>query len=575
MESTKTSSSFTKWKPIEWMLALLFLVAPFYHHPNIGGTGLRIPNNIIVWMLANIIGWYSLYLFSKRAKLTLPRYFRYIYAFPILATMSGFISGVENPIEWVFRLLFIWYGLLFFIGLFQHKLSNGRIDRILFIIVLSALIQACVGIIQISASGSIPYWILKSEILTPFGMFQQINNQATYQVTAFIIAIFLITRPYITAGSAWKKILVLGFFSSSAFIISYAGSRIGVLSILISLPFALAGRWQYFKKNKSLAVATLLFVIMGVVMGATGTGLGKLTDKTAHITDGYSASVRLVIYAVSFDLIKKKPWFGHGLGSFKHKWQFEKANFYQSHPDAKATELTKMYVTHPHNELIFWLIEGGIVALAGILILVAGILLSLKLNIKHRWGIYLALLLPILIHTQVELPFYSSALHWFLMLFLLFILMRVQAKEKCIVISKIALQSTRLIAVTMIITGSIFLAHSLRASYELGNNNIWRSAVANTNPYFSDIAESIRMKSMFLIIDRETKTDGLQKFIDWAEHFLLIEPSSQMFIYLAMAYRNLNKTEDMCRVIKLGESIYPSVPDLMSGVKYCRERNPA
>ena len=77
---------FTKWKPIEIMLALLFLVAPFYYHPNIGGTGLRLPNNIIVWVVANLIACYSLYLIAARAKLNLPRYFIYIIAFPVLST---------------------------------------------------------------------------------------------------------------------------------------------------------------------------------------------------------------------------------------------------------------------------------------------------------------------------------------------------------------------------------------------------------------------------------------------------------------------------------------------------------
>jgi O-antigen polymerase len=41
------------------MLAVLFLVAPFYYHPNIGGEGLRIPNNITVWMMATTDVCYS------------------------------------------------------------------------------------------------------------------------------------------------------------------------------------------------------------------------------------------------------------------------------------------------------------------------------------------------------------------------------------------------------------------------------------------------------------------------------------------------------------------------------------
>ena len=366
---------FTKWKPIEIMLALLFLVAPFYYHPNIGGTGLRLPNNIIVWIVANLIAGYSLYLIAARAKLNLPRYFIYIIAFPILATISGFIAGVDNPIEWLFRLLFIWCGLLFYIALFQHKLTQGRIDRLLFIIVISALIQAVIGVLQISISDILPVWMprIQNQALLPYGVFQQINNQASYQVTALIITIFLITRPYITKGVAWKRILLFIFLGINAFIISYSGSRIGILALIVALPFAITGRWQGLVKNKQLAVASLVFIIIGVVLG--NSGLNRVSDKTAQIVDGYSTSARLGIYAVSVDLIKEKPIFGHGIGNFRYKWQYEKANFYQSHPEAR---LIDEYVTHPHNELLFWMIEGGIVAVAGIFILIAGIFLSLE-----------------------------------------------------------------------------------------------------------------------------------------------------------------------------------------------------
>ena len=566
-DQNKLKTPFNKWKPIEIMLALLFLVAPFYYHAHIGGTGLRLPNNIMVWIVANIIGWYSLYLFATRAKLSLPKYFRYIIAFPILATISGFISGVDNPIEWLFRLLFIWCGLLFFIGLFQHKLTQGRIDRLLFIIVISALMQACVGIIQMSFN-ELPIWFPSSQAQSPYGMFQQINNQATYQVTALIIAIFLITRPYITKGAIWKRITILVFFALTAFIISYSGSRIALLAVLIALPFAIKGRWQLLNKNKQLAIASAIFVMIGVGLGQSG--LGNASDKMAKIADGYSASARLGIYAVSIDLIKEKPLFGHGIGNFRYKWQYEKADFYKKHPDA---HLIDQYVTHPHNELLFWMIEGGVVAVAGIFILIAGILLSIKGKNRHRSGIYLALLIPIAIHTQVELPFYISSLHWFLALFLLFVLMKANTKEHQLNLSFVALQVIKLFSVVMFVIGTAFLMHSFWVNKELSKKNTTVAEVSKTssNPYFYDIVESMQMKSILSHAFKSHAIEDIDLFTHWAESFLPKEPSAQLFIFLAMAYQELDKRAEMCRTIKVGQSIYPNDKSLIDGVANCNK----
>lgn len=568
MEKSNTTTSFEKLKPIEIMLALLFLVAPFYYHDHIGGMGLRIPNNIMVWLVANVIGWYSLYLFSKRAKLSLPKYFRYIIAFPILATISGFITGVDNPIDWLFRLLFIWYGLLFFVGLFQHNLTQGRVDRILFVIVVSALIQALVGIIQMRFSGLIPTWFPDSQWSIPYGMFQQINNQAIYQVTSLIAAVFLITRPYINKGHVWKRIIILIFFAMSAFIISYSGSRVGALAVLISLPFAIKGRWKLLVKNKRLAIASIIFVMIGGVIG--GGGFIKVSDKLTGISNGYSSSARLGIYAVSLDLIKEKPLFGHGIGNFKYKWQYEKADFYQSHPEA---HLIDDYVTHPHNEILFWAVESGVVAVVGILIVLLGIAVSLRGKNKHRMGMYLALMIPILLHTQVELPFYSSAIHWFLALFLLFVVMRFNTQTKLVKLSNAAMKSLSILSMVMLSLGTVFLVHTQVSNYELGDKSrgVWNVPAAAVNPYFSQIVEAVQMKSLLQLAMKNNVPEEVDRFAYWAEDYLPKEPSSQMFVFLAMAYQYLDKKDEMCRTMRVGQSIYPYNEDLVSGLVHCNK----
>ena len=74
------------------------------------------------------------------------------------------------------------------------------------------------------------------------------------------------------------------------------------------------------------------------------------------------------------------------------------------------------YVDHPHNELLFWLAEGGIMPFFG-LILVAGawIIMIIRMPLKESLC-FLAIILPIIVHTQVEFPFYQSLVHWIVFL---------------------------------------------------------------------------------------------------------------------------------------------------------------
>jgi len=568
MQTQSASALFSQWKPIEIMLALLFLIAPFYHHEHIGGMGLRISNNVTVWIVANIIGWISLYIGLIRQKIYLPKYFRYIAAFPVFATVSGFVTGVDNPMEWLFRLLFIWCGLLFFLGLFQHKLSQGRVDRILFIFVISALMQGLIGIAQILFVNQDLILFPKSYYGVPFGMFEQINNQAIYQVTAFVVAIYLITRPYIVKGAVWRKIVLLSFFCVSSFIISYSGSRAGTLAILLSLPFAIIGRRYFLLKYKRLTFLSLIFVLVSGGFGSSG--FITVSDKMADIANGYSTSARLGIYAVSLDLIKEKPLFGHGIGSFTNKWQFEKAEFYNTHPNM---HLIEGYVTHPHNELFFWAIESGVVGIIGIFIFLLGIGLTLaKTQVNMRWGIYLSFLIPIMLHTQVELPFHLSALHWFLALFLLFVLMRSNSQYSQVNLSKAALLSSRTMSLFMLVLGTVFLFHTLLSSYELGDprRNVWQTPHAKVNPYFSDIVESTQMKSLLQFAMKNKVAEDVEAFAQWGEDYLPKEPSANLLTLIILAYQDLGKKDDMCRIMHTAYGIYPFNDDFIRGIEHCK-----
>ncbi|RTF27414.1 PglL family O-oligosaccharyltransferase, partial [Serratia marcescens] len=165
--------------------------------------------------------------------------------------------------------------------------------------------------------------------------------------------------------------------------------------------------------------ALLLGVAIGLAVLFTGFGLD---GRAGLIGRELSNSARLTMLHDVGAMILAKPLLGWGYGGFEYSF----AHFrLQEMPWREVLEVAG----HPHNEILLWWIEGGLPALAGIaIVLVAGARL-----LKSAWqrdreqpngarvGLFLVLL-PMLIHTQLEYPFYLSAPHWLAFLLLLALL---------------------------------------------------------------------------------------------------------------------------------------------------------
>jgi len=573
MEQKKTSISFTKWKPIEIMLAVLFLVAPFYYHPNIGGSGLRVPNNIAVWIVVVAIIWYSFYWVLKRPTFCIPKHFLYIATFPILITLTAFIVGIEQPLKWLSRLLFIWGGLAFLFSLYQHKLKQGRLDRLLFTIVISALILGIFGIAQVWLKSDMSYFLPVTRSGSPSSFFQQINNQATYQVTAIMIAIYLVNRPYLAHGPKYALYILILAVACAGFVVGISGSRIGLLSLIVGLIIIIPALWQKFKSNRKRSFVILLVLTMGSGLGLTF-GQDRFNNKTVAMQSGFSGSARLVIYDISVELIKQDPIFGHGIGSFPRAWQYAKPDFYKTHPTGV---LINGFVSHPHNEILFWLVEGGLVACMGLVVFLVSIILALKRLGWHRGGAYAAMLLPFSLHTQVELPFYSSAIHWMLFIFMIMLIFNSTIHSKRFVMSTVAIKSAA-ITVTLFSLLILFtLIHTMRAHYDFIEfyeakktmTDPFRTALQN--PYLSEDTSYIDMSSFLYSSIEQGSENGVRVYTKWGEKRLLERPHIKLYGQLVDAYYFLQDKAAFCRILEQGLLLYPGHESFKKGLAQCEK----
>lgn len=126
---------------------------------------------------------------------------------------------------------------------------------------------------------------------------------------------------------------------------------------------------------------------------------------------------RLQMLRASLALVMMKPWLGWGYGSFAGVFPKGLAILGEHQMDAHSV------LEHPHNELMSWMVQGGLVAAAGIvLIAVWGLRLLVRafpgrqpaesaLHGGDGWG-WAVCVVPVVLHMQTEFPLYVSALHW-------------------------------------------------------------------------------------------------------------------------------------------------------------------
>lgn len=570
---SQTSQSFmSRWTPAEVMLAILFLVAPLYYHPNLGGEGLRIPNNATIWIVAVIFIAYSLNKVIKSAFFQLPRYFIYIAAFPFLVILSGFLAGVEQPLQWLFRVLFILGGFAFFFSLFQQNFRQGRWDRLLLIIALSGLIHAGIGLLQIWLQADMPYLLPKSPEGLPSGLFQQINNQATYLVTCIALAFYLASRPILFKRQRLLQLLIVVTVLAASFIVGFSGSRIGFLSLAVALPVLLFVRRKQLCSNKTLSAILLAALLVGFACGLMPSG-GKAIEKTAAIQSGYSGSARLGIYDISLGLLKEEPLFGHGIGSFSSVFQYARPDFYAEHPKAK---LPTKFVSHPHNELVFWMVEGGIVAVIGIVLAAAGIIIALLNAGLSRGGAYFSLLIPLVLHTQVELPMYVSALSWFLFLVLIATPFLQQLLQASNVMSVFASKASSISVVLISVLSVLLLLHTISANWDFerffqGKQSGVPLKVATQNPYLSAEAQWVSMAALLNYSLESGSSEGVRHFVDWAEKALNTRPDVDLYQRLIRAYLFLNEHQAACATFVTARQLYPHHQALLNLESSCQK----
>lgn len=448
------------------------------------------------------------------------------------------------------RLAGIAGALLFSMAICQVSLSPRLRRLLLCVVVFSALVQATEAMIQ-AWLPELGLRMMDFYGTAPYGIFQQRNLLASWLATGGGIALYLALTAR-TRQRALGWVLCL-YPICTALVLSQ--SRTGVLGMLLSaLLVFLADRPRL--RQRPLAVLRRVMLLTSLVVWCGGVSLWAMPSGVpADLTHEASNEQRILMLEGTAAMIGQHPLAGSGLGSFESRLP-------QAIEDT-GLRMASDTVTHPHNELMYVAAEGGITALAGLLLIAGVWLWPLVYRLRHpnafgpcpdtgRWlraheglsggGWLLPLTgLPIIVHMMTEYPLYLSAPH-LLLLILLFrtglpevVLqpVRVPALPRAFALPVILL----VLPVTLAVLGAGFITQSelTTAEVEMNQNLMPVLPVAG----WRTLTQSERLdRDQHLLTANApgflTRSRDTAEFTTWGERWLAVHNDAEVSAALAL-----------------------------------------
>lgn len=583
-------------------LILMALIAflSLYFTPNTGYDPLLKEYNIWLWGVVAVVIISAAVKSVINRNLVLPKYYIWFLLLPFGLAAGTIVNGVPYPKELLFRIGYVLSGVLFLVSIYQFDLGRRTKENAVYIFVFATLLFSVVSVLQAIPGQILLGWIPHMTTPRIIGVFQQANVNVSAVLTGVLLSLFIMTTPgFSKRNAALKLICVLTIMLGMAVVVS-SGSRIGLLAAVLALPVLFLSRAKVLYRNKTTAGGAILALVVGVGVGMQDltvlTKDMKLTEKGSEVPEvmqlaalpdriGMYASggggatafdrtlwkiqrlfqgegdVRPHVYSVAFDVMSDKPFYGHGIGTFQSVFH-ERAAEYMAARDGKPLIGPNRY-GHPHNELLLWGVEGGAIALLAILA-VAVVIMTALFNLGwQRGGAMFALLVPIAMHTQVELPFYSSVYHWLLFIFIVYLTLSYKRPcavrcEKTAVVMPVAfgMGVWSVLLIYFCIT-TIPVSRDINHFFMYKQLDMKKLEAAGDNLYFGEFATMLRLKVLLNQDLRNRTNHWTKEFIEWSEMYVKKEPETSTIHAIALAYRNLGLNRNALETLNRGLYLYP------------------
>lgn len=532
----------------------------FMHNP--GGSGLYLPFNAWGWVFLSAALGLGAWQATHVGQLRVSRLGLQWLLLALLLCLPMVWSQSEiRDYAWP-RLMGLAGGMLFLLSLYQWRHDVAQRRSLLWLVLGAVAIEMTLGLVQyyLLTPGN---WLgYNTAINRPYGIFQQPNVMASLQATELALALWLWGEGSTLRWQQWLNAYVI---AGSCLLLVVLQSRVGqlggVMALLLVMP--------WLKSQRRLRLP-LLLAGTGLLLGCISLYAGQGATRGLEIYQ--SGGMRSVYWPYALELLLQAPLTGWGYGSFEsvflHSYMADKA----VNPAMVQIEYN---LDHPHNELLYWAVEGGILPLLALL----GMGLTLLWRVMGAacsggWPKALALLAlvtPIALHTQTEYPFYHSVTHWIIFLMLVWFIDEECESGSLPQIREIAYPHKLLlrflaIGIPLIVVPFMLTAlHTawLVTKYERGGYKQPELLLKIVNPvaWLTRVEFDINAVRLSAALTRHDNHE-LQAYVDWGRAFVRHTPRANIYANMLLALNAMGEHEQADKLRCEALALYPDDPQL-------------
>ncbi len=545
-------------KPFIISIGIIFVIAMHFFMPNPGGSGLALSFNATTWFALSITTAIGLYQTGTQQQLRYNKLTVGLFICCVAMTIPVFYVGSDLSMS-INRLIGLWAGYLLFVLLQQFRFSNKQKQRLLWFVVIAAFIQAIFGWVQ--------YFLLEPQNVfgyntianRPYGIFQQPNVMASFLATGLALSGYLITRQPIKYQRKLSDVALLYIMPLATVpLLIYLASRTGWLGAAIAVVFLLPYLYRFATQKRFLGWLVALFIGIGIGFAPL---LQPASGESLVAQKVNLESPRQYTFPQAFDMLIERPFTGYGYGRFEPEYMVYTARQHQLNAGYKPG-LAAM--DHPHNELLYWGVEGGILPILAILLAVLLVLTRIYQAKKGTRLAMFSLFVPIVLHSQLEYPFYHSTIHWITFVVLLYWVDQRANTYKTAQFSIISKTALRVFSLVIPIAATVYMLSALHTNYVL--TQFERSRPKNpeilnqvTNPFVWQDRYDWDIFSTYLNIGLFThNAEYIQPYVDWSLSIIKRKPRPAFYNNLILAYQGLGDTEKAEQIRREAQFLFPA-----------------
>ncbi|MEA9417332.1 Wzy polymerase domain-containing protein [Aeromonas caviae] len=537
-----------------WLLGMHF----FMHNP--GGAGLYLPFNAWGWIFASLVIALGLWQVTLRQQLVTSPLQVGLWLGGMLLWLPMAYPGFELKDYAIPRLLGLFAGLLFLSCLYQWRLDRSARDRLLYLLLGAIAIEALLGLVQfyLLTPGN---WIgYDTQANRPYGIFQQPNVMASFMATGLSLAVWLEMRGQ---ANAWLMGLRYGVIVAASVLLVVLQSRVGQLGGLLAFTLLMP---QLYRQHLSGRMFCL--VLLGIAAGLASQYW--VSGVNRGVNEYLSGGARSDIWPFTLHLLFQNWLLGVGYGGFEFTFLHAYTAARQLDPNVGMVIYN---LDHPHNEFLYWAVEGGIVPMLGMLLMGGALLWRLSKAGWHQGMALLALVTPILLHTQTEYPFYHAIALWWALLLLIHVLdaeveegrlAAGQASWREYVCRPWLLLRFAAIAIPLVVVPFMLTAiHTawVVTKYERGGYKEPALLLQVVNPmaWLTRVEFDVNAVRLAVGLQTNNKTE-LEAYHDWGQEFVRHTPRANIYANMVLALNALGRQEEAQRLRTQALLLYPGEP---------------